>query len=60
MKNNLTLILIPVSNISKVENSSVVVVLAREDDVVDISRVNICNWMGCASVLAGLLDQDTV
>lgn len=57
MKDDLTLILIPVSNISKVENSSVVVVLTREDDVVDISRVSICNWMGCTSVLAGLFDQ---
>lgn len=45
-KGDLTFILIPVANVSKVKNSSVVVVLAREDDILQVSGVSICDRMG--------------
>ena len=52
------MILLPVTNIGKVENSSVVIVLAREDGVVDVCRMSIGNWMGFMSTLARRLHPD--
>lgn len=45
-KDDLTFILVPVANVSKVKDSSVVIVLAREDDVLQVSRMSICDRMG--------------
>lgn len=58
MEGSLTLILIPVANISKVKDSSIVVILAWEDDVFQISRMSVCNWMGCTFALAGTVHLD--
>ena len=46
------MILLPVANIGKVENPSVVVILAGEDGVVHVPRMSICNRMGFILALA--------
>lgn len=40
-----TLVLVPVLNISKVINSGIVVVLSREDDSVQVTRMSVGNRM---------------
>lgn len=42
----LTLVLLPLINTLEIVDTSVVEVLAREDDAVDIARVSICDGVG--------------
>lgn len=41
----LTLVLVPVIHVGEVEDSSIVVVLAGKDDVVEVGGMSIGNWM---------------
>jgi hypothetical protein len=48
----LTLVVVPVVYPLEVKDSSVIEVLTREDDVVQVARVGVCNGVACPHMVS--------